>query len=141
MPALSPSACLQRLAEHDADVFDRVMLIDVQVADRFDRQVDRRVPRQQRQHVIEEPDAGRQLGNARAIEIDFQLDVGLVRLALNCAPCGPSITLSRQTSLASYALRAGERAPHFIIVPSSVRQASICSSVPTEIRSPSPQPA
>ena len=48
MPALSPSACLQRLAEADADVFDRVVLIDVQVAFGLDRQIERRVLGEQR---------------------------------------------------------------------------------------------
>ena len=49
---------LHRLAKADADVFDRVMLIDVQVALGFDCQIDRRVLGEQRQHVIEEADAG-----------------------------------------------------------------------------------
>ena len=63
MPALSPSACSQRLAEGDADVFDRVMLIDVQIALGLDRQIERRVLGQQREHVVEEADAGGDRGS------------------------------------------------------------------------------
>ena len=42
MPALSPSALLDRLAEGDADVFHRVVLIDVQIALGLHVQIDRR---------------------------------------------------------------------------------------------------
>ena len=52
----------ERLAEHDADVLGRVVLVDVEVALRRDRQVDQAVPGELLQHVVEEADAGRDLG-------------------------------------------------------------------------------
>ena len=54
----SPSACEHRLAERDAEVLDGVVLIDVEIAGRLQRQVEAAVPREQLQHVIEEADAG-----------------------------------------------------------------------------------
>ena len=76
------------LAQADADVFDRVMLIDVQVADRFNRQVEHGVFRQEREHVIQKTHARGNLGISRAVEIQFQLDLGFRRFALNgCGAC------------------------------------------------------
>ena len=88
MPALSPSACLNRLAEADADVFDRVVLIDVQVALGADREVDHRVLRQQREHVVEEADAGGDVGLAGAVEIERERDLRLGGLAVDGGGAG-----------------------------------------------------
>ena len=43
---------------------------------------------QQRQHVVEEADAGRDLRRGRAVEIDLQADIGFGRLAFDCAVRG-----------------------------------------------------
>ena len=74
---------LHRLAERDADVFGGVVMIDVQVALGLDRDVDARVPRQQIEHVVEEADAGRDRRTPLPVEIDFDLDVGFLGLALH----------------------------------------------------------
>ena len=66
---------LERLAEADADVFDRVVLVDVQVALGANREVDRGVLGQQRQHVVEKADAGGDIGLARAIQVERELNV------------------------------------------------------------------
>ena len=76
---------LHRLAERDADVLGGVVVVDVQVALGLDRDVDARVPRQQIEHVVEEADAGRDVGDALAVEIDRDLDVGLLGGALDRA--------------------------------------------------------
>ena len=47
-----------RFAETDADVFDGVMIIDVQIPVGFDRQIEQAMLGEQREHVVEEPDAG-----------------------------------------------------------------------------------
>ena len=90
--AADAGAVAQRLphrqAETDADVLDRVVLIDVQVAVGLDLQVDRGVLGQQREHVVEEADARGDLRAAAAVEIDFQADVGLRRLALDGGSAG-----------------------------------------------------
>src|SRR5579885_2587296 len=72
-----------RLAERDAHVLGGVMMIDVEVALGLDRDVNARMPRQQVEHMVEEADAG---GNARpagAVEIDGDLDRGLLGVALD----------------------------------------------------------
>ena len=74
---------LHRLAERDADVLGGVVVIDMQVALGLDRDVDARVPRQQVEHVVEEADAGRNGRTPGAVEIDFDLDVGFLGLALH----------------------------------------------------------
>ena len=55
----------------------------MEIAVRLDRDVDARMPGQQVQHMVEEPDTGRNLGHARAVEVDRNLDVGLLGLALD----------------------------------------------------------
>ena len=67
----------------DADVLDRVMLIDVQVALGLDHQIDGRMPGQEREHVVEEADARGDLRAAAAVEIDFEADIGFRRLPLD----------------------------------------------------------
>ncbi len=74
---------LHRLAERDADVLGGVVVVDMQVALGLDRDVDARVPRQQIEHVVEEADAGRNVAAAGAVEVDRDLDVGLLGLALH----------------------------------------------------------
>src|SRR5690606_36971946 len=72
-----------RLAESNADIFHRVVEIDVQVALAGDIHVDERVARKLIEHVIEEADAGRHFMRAGAIEIDRDGNLGLVGLAGN----------------------------------------------------------
>ena len=74
---------MQRLAESDADVFDRVVLIDVQIALGLHVQIDRRVLRQQREHVIEEADAGGNLALPRAVEIQLDANLGFGGFAID----------------------------------------------------------
>jgi hypothetical protein len=82
------------------------MLIDMQVADRLHRQIDARMPGQEIEHVVEEADAGRDVGQTRAIEVDGDLDVGLFGLAPDgrCAhemvafPCRKRGPFNRLTS-------------------------------------------
>ena len=82
MPLRSPSAFERRLAEHDADVLDRVVLIDVEVAGRVQRQVEAAVPREQLEHVIEEADAGADVVAALAVDDQPSADLRLGRLPI-----------------------------------------------------------
>ncbi len=68
MPRLSPSAVRQRLAEHDADILGGVVEIDMQVALGLHRQVEQPVPGESGQHVVEEADAGGDVGLAGAVQ-------------------------------------------------------------------------
>ncbi len=110
----------ERLAEADAHVLDGVMLIDVEIARGRDREIERGVLGQQGQHVVEEADAGGNAGLARAFEQQFQVDVGFGSLAVDFGGSGHKRDHSISRSFS--------------------RQVSISVSVPTLIRSPSPQP-
>ena len=48
----------ESLPQHDANIFDGVVLIDIEVAGRFQFQIEAAMVREQFQHVIEEADAG-----------------------------------------------------------------------------------
>ncbi len=69
MPFLSPTA-LHRLAQGDAHVFHGVVAVDVQVALAVDVQVDQAVAGDLVEHVVEEADAGGQLGVAGAVQVE-----------------------------------------------------------------------
>ena len=56
--ALVAQRAIKRLAQRDTDVFNRVVLIDIQIAFTGEVQVKCAVPREQFQHVIEESNAG-----------------------------------------------------------------------------------
>ena len=58
----------EQLTQHDAGVFDGVVLVHVEVARGLERQVEAAVLGEQLQHVIEEADAGRDLVAAAALD-------------------------------------------------------------------------
>ena len=60
------------LAKANADVFDRVVLVDVQVTIRRDRQIDHPMLGKQLEHVVKKPHSGRDSGLAGPVEIDFE---------------------------------------------------------------------
>src|ERR1700688_4196588 len=71
------------LAQSDSDVFDGVVLVDVQIAARGQFQIEGAVPGDEFQHVVEKTDPR---GNARVaapVQIQAELDIGLVGLAVN----------------------------------------------------------
>ena len=74
---------LERLAKRDADVLDRVVRVDMEVALGADGEIDHAVARDLVQHVVEERHAGGEVGAAAAVEVDLDGDLGLGRLALD----------------------------------------------------------
>ena len=68
---------VERLAEHDADVLGGVVRAGLEVAGRLDVEVEARVAREQVEHVVEEPDAGRGRALAGAVQREPQADAGL----------------------------------------------------------------
>src|SRR5882672_471917 len=66
----------ERLAERDADVLDGMVAVDVQVALGFDLEVDHGVARNLVEHVLEERQAGRELGRAFAVQVELHPDLG-----------------------------------------------------------------
>ena len=83
MPALSPIASFSAWPEADAGVFDRVMLIDVQVARGPHLQVECAMLGEQRQHVIQKADAGGDICLAGAVDVERQLDIRLGSFAVD----------------------------------------------------------
>src|SRR5258708_34954006 len=59
------------------------MVGDVKVANRLHGDVNARMPRQEIEHMVEEADAGRDVGHACPVEVNANLDVGLLGLALD----------------------------------------------------------
>ena len=74
---------LKRLAQRNPDIFGGVVMIDVQVALGPDRHIDARMPREEIEHMVEKSDSGRDRCAAGPIEIDFNLDISFLGLALN----------------------------------------------------------
>src|SRR3546814_2152815 len=69
-----------RLANGDAGVLGRVMLIDMQVAHRLDLYVDEGMAGKLLQHMVKKTDAGRNFIFARAVEVEFDIDRRFRRL-------------------------------------------------------------
>ncbi len=74
--ALGAERFPDRLAKNDARVFDRVVLVHVEVAARGEFQIHRAVARDERQHVIEERNTRRDFRAATAVEIQAHDNVG-----------------------------------------------------------------
>ena len=73
---------VDRLPEADADVLRRVVRASLQVPTRLEVEAETAVPRQQLEHVVEKPDACRDLGVA-AIEVETQTYLRLLGLAVD----------------------------------------------------------
>ena len=81
-PALVAERLRERLTDRDADVFDAVVRVDVQIAARFDLEVDQPVPRHLIEHMVEKGDPGMEIRLTGAIEIQRHADLGFLRIAL-----------------------------------------------------------
>src|SRR5208283_4146730 len=85
--ALDPRTVAQRVAkrpsDHDPDVFDRMMVIYMQIAAGGDLQIEESVARKALEHVIEERHAGFCLAAAASVELERNIYRSLARLALD----------------------------------------------------------
>src|SRR4051812_48781820 len=63
-----------RFAEGDADIFDGVVLVDIEVALGRDLQIESTVPGDELQHVIEESDPGADVIASAAVQLQAQSD-------------------------------------------------------------------
>ena len=80
-PAAVAERLVERLAEHDPGVLDRVVRAGLQVAGDRDLEVQPAVAGEQVEHVVEEADAGRAGAGAGAGQAERERDVGLAGLA------------------------------------------------------------
>ncbi len=77
---------VERLAEREAAILDRVVVVDVQVPRAGQLQIEAAVLDQRRQHVVEEAEAGIDRRAAAAVEVESQADLGLGGVPLDRAP-------------------------------------------------------
>ena len=82
--ALRAQRLLDRLAKRDAHVFHGVVLVHIEIAAGFQLEVKRSMSGNQVHHVIEEADSRSDARLSAPIQIEFQPDIGFVRLAVNC---------------------------------------------------------
>jgi hypothetical protein len=74
-----------RLTESYAGILDSVMLVDMKIAFCTYVDVDERVARELLQHMVEKADAGCDFGEASAVEIDADGDIGFLGFSRNGA--------------------------------------------------------
>src|SRR5882724_3826370 len=82
--ALRTESFLYGFAKGDADIFDGVMLVHVEIAAGLHLQIECAVTRDEFEHVVEEANSRRDACFSTAIQIHLQMNVGLVRLAMDC---------------------------------------------------------
>ena len=78
---LDDCGSFDRLAQSQRAILGRVVHVDMQVALRPHLEVDEAVPGKGIQHMVEETDAGFNIGLACAVEVDSDRYIGLSRLA------------------------------------------------------------
>ena len=71
----------KRLAQHNARVLDGVMRVDLNVAYRMYRQIEQAMATKGVEHVVEKRHAGRDIAHTGSIQVEFDDNVGLPRLA------------------------------------------------------------
>src|SRR5262249_4680779 len=85
--AIDPPAIAERLGdgltERDAKVLDGVVVVDIQIAGRLDRQVECTMPREQFQHVVEKTNTGADGVCSLSVEPDRQGDLCFSRPAVD----------------------------------------------------------
>ena len=69
-PGAVAERAVERLAEHDAGVLDRVVRAGLEVAGHLDLEVEPPVAGEQVEHVVEEADAGPARAGAGAVEAE-----------------------------------------------------------------------
>ena len=74
--ALGAQGFLYGLTKHDTDIFYSVVLIDVEIAAGIEIHVEGAVACYEFEHVIEETDAGVDVGFSAAVENEMQADIG-----------------------------------------------------------------
>ena len=76
-PAFLADRIGQRLAEHDADILDRMVCIDMQIALGLHIEVEQPMPGECRQHMVEESYPGVDVGFTRTVEVEADENIGL----------------------------------------------------------------
>lgn len=112
------------LAKRNADIFHRMMAIDMQVAMAAHFEIEAAMLGQCRQHVIEKAYPAIELGLAAAIQIDGNGDIGLTGLAVNAGLSGVCHDLFHKLFEANTRWPLGERRGTCHLSPMSSAHAS-----------------
>ena len=80
-PALLAERLKQSLANRNPGVFGRVVLINVEVANRLHSEINERMARQLFEHMIEKADPGRDVIDPRPVEVERDIDRGFAGFA------------------------------------------------------------
>ena len=72
---------VERLADHDRRVLGRVMRTGLEIPGDRDVEIQRAVPREKVEHVVQEPHAGAPLAGSGAFECDAHVDLRLSGIA------------------------------------------------------------
>src|SRR4030095_14589078 len=81
-PMLVSERFFENLAQHEADIFHGVMIIDVKIASRPDLDIEQPVADKDLEHVIEKRHASFNFGLTLAVEIQGDTDLRLLRFSL-----------------------------------------------------------
>src|SRR5579883_2134500 len=73
----------KQIAQHNAGIFDRVVLVHIEIPPRAQLEIECAVLGKQLQHVIEEADSSRNLIASCSLNAQEPLNLGLFRIALN----------------------------------------------------------
>ena len=73
----------EALPQDDPHVFDRVVLIDVEISVGFEVEVEAAVLREKLEHVVEETNAGRDFVASPAVNAQARLDPSFLGIATN----------------------------------------------------------
>ena len=106
-PLLIAQRLIQAATEADSDIFDRVVMVNVQIANRFNLQIEESVPSKQGQHVIEETDARGDFILSAAIKIDGKLNLSFSGIASNRCGSGHGVSVGSLEYVASTSVDGG----------------------------------
>ena len=116
----------KRLAERQPDVLDGVVVVDVEVARRLEREVEEPVAREYLEHVVQERDAGLHLVAPAPVDVQLESDVRLLGAPFDrgrplvrprwsaagaqCHRCPPPMAASRRSTARPWASSPSRRA-------------------------------
>ena len=85
---LSTNRLFERLAQHDANIFYRVVSIDFQITHCVDLQIKQAVPGNLGEHMFKEWQTGRQMTVALSIKVQVNLNLRFAGIASDACAAG-----------------------------------------------------
>jgi hypothetical protein len=82
-PLFCAEGLLQRLTKHDADIFHRVVIVDLSIAFGVDRQIEEPMLPEKLQHVIQKRDRRLDVASAHSIQSELNANLSFRRIPFN----------------------------------------------------------